>query len=107
VPAAASRDPRHRRAEVEPRAYFVLDRAVPQWLPVWVPTNARRRSQATPLGKGPREAWSKHHQATFEEFHATRPSLRWRHLVAAVQAAAISHGRIQDVYDHAIEVLHA
>jgi hypothetical protein len=49
----------------------------------------------------------KHHQATYEEFYATRPSLRWRHLVAAVQAAAISHGRIQDVYDHAIEVLHA
>ena len=49
----------------------------------------------------------KHHQATYEEFHATRPSLRWRHLVAAVQAAAISHGRIQDVYDHAVEVLHA
>jgi hypothetical protein len=49
----------------------------------------------------------KHHQATYEEFHATRPALRWRHLVAAVQAAAISHGRIQDVYDHAVEVLHA
>ena len=48
----------------------------------------------------------KHHQATFEEFHATRPSLRWRHLVAAVQAAAISHGRIQDVYEHAGEVMH-
>jgi hypothetical protein len=48
----------------------------------------------------------KHHQATYEEFHATRPSLRWRHLVAAVQAAAISHGRIQDVYDHAAEVMH-
>ena len=48
----------------------------------------------------------KHHQATFEEFHATRPSLRWRHLVAAVQAAAISHGRIQDVYEHAAEVMH-
>ncbi len=48
----------------------------------------------------------KHHQATYEEFHATRPSLRWRHLVAAVQAAAISHGRIQDVWDHAAEVLH-
>src|SRR6266404_613780 len=44
----------------------------------------------------------KHHQATYEEFHATRPSLRWRHLVAAVQAAAISHGRIQDVYEHAV-----
>ena len=48
----------------------------------------------------------KHHQATYEEFHATRPSLRWRHLVAAVQASAISHGRIQDVYDHAAEVMH-
>lgn len=48
----------------------------------------------------------KHHQATYEEFHATRPSLRWRHLVAAVQAAAISHGRIQDVWDHAAEVMH-
>jgi hypothetical protein len=48
----------------------------------------------------------KHHQATYEEFHTTRPSLRWRHLVAAVQASAISHGRIQDVYDHAAEVMH-
>jgi hypothetical protein len=48
----------------------------------------------------------KHHQATYEEFHTTRPSLRWRHLVAAVQAAAISHGRIQDVYAHAAEVMH-
>jgi hypothetical protein len=47
----------------------------------------------------------KHHQATYEEFHATLPSLRWRHLVAAVQAAAISHGRIQDVYEHAAEVM--
>ena len=47
----------------------------------------------------------KHHQATYEEFHATRPSLRWRHLVAAVQAAAISHGRIQDVYEHAAMVV--
>ena len=48
----------------------------------------------------------KHHQATYEEFHATRASLRWRHLVAAVQAAAISHGRIQDIYEHAAEVMH-
>ncbi len=48
----------------------------------------------------------KHHQATYEEFHGTRPSLRWRHLVAAVQAAAISHGRIQDIYEHAAEVMH-
>ncbi len=48
----------------------------------------------------------KHHQATYEEFHATRPSLRWRHLVSAVQAAAISHGRVQDVFEHAAEVMH-
>ena len=48
----------------------------------------------------------KHHQATYEEFYATRSSLRWRHLVAAVQASAISHGRIQDVFDHAAEVMH-
>ena len=32
--------------------------------------------------------------------------VRWRHAVAAVQAAAISHGRIQDVYEHAAEVMH-
>jgi hypothetical protein len=44
----------------------------------------------------------KHHQATYEEFHATRPSLRARHLVAAVQGAAISHGRVQDVYEHVL-----
>jgi hypothetical protein len=48
----------------------------------------------------------KHHQATYEEFHATRPSLRWRHLVAAVQAAAVSHGRIQEIWEHAAEVMH-
>ncbi len=48
----------------------------------------------------------KHHQATYEEFYATRPSLRWRHLVAAVQATAISHGRIQDVYEHAGALMH-
>jgi hypothetical protein len=48
----------------------------------------------------------KHHQATYEEFYSTRPSLRWRHLVSAVQAAAISHGRIQDVYEDAAEILH-
>jgi hypothetical protein len=48
----------------------------------------------------------KHNQATFEEFHATRPSLRWKHLVSAVQAAAISHGRLQQVYDDAAEVIH-
>src|SRR5437867_1734219 len=29
----------------------------------------------------------KHHQATFEEFHATRLPWRWRHLVSAAQAS--------------------
>ena len=48
----------------------------------------------------------KHHQATYEEFYATRPSLRWHRLVAAVQAAAISHGRTQEVYEYAAGVLH-
>ena len=48
----------------------------------------------------------KHHQATYEEFHATRPELRWKHLVSAVQAAAISHGRMQDVFEDAQEVIH-
>jgi len=48
----------------------------------------------------------KHHQATYEEFYDTRPSLRRRHMVAAVQASAISHGRIQEVYEHAAEVMH-
>ena len=48
----------------------------------------------------------KHHQATYEEFQATRPSLRWKHLVSAVQAAAISHGRLQEVYDNARGVIH-
>lgn len=48
----------------------------------------------------------KHHQAVYEEFHATRPELRWKHLVSAVQAAAISHGRLQEVYEDAAEVIH-
>lgn len=48
----------------------------------------------------------KHHQATYEEFYSTRPSLRWIHLVSAVQAVAISHGRIQAVFEHAVEVMH-
>jgi hypothetical protein len=48
----------------------------------------------------------KHHQATYEEYYATRPELRDTHLVSAVQAAAISHGRIQDVYADADKVVH-
>jgi hypothetical protein len=48
----------------------------------------------------------KHHQATYEEFYATRPSLCWHHLVVAVQAAAISHSRTQEVYEYAAGMLH-
>jgi len=49
----------------------------------------------------------KHHQATFEEFHATRLPWRWRHLVSAAQASAISYGKNMEVYEEAIELLHA
>jgi hypothetical protein len=49
----------------------------------------------------------KHHQATVEEFHATRPPWRWRHLVSAAQAAAISYGKNMELYEEAIELLHA
>src|SRR6267142_1318196 len=49
----------------------------------------------------------KHHQATFEEFHATRLPWRWRHLVSAAQASAISYGKNLEVYEEAIELLHA
>jgi hypothetical protein len=49
----------------------------------------------------------KHHQATFEEFHATRMPWRWRHLVGAAQAAAISYGKNMELYEEAIELLHA
>jgi hypothetical protein len=48
----------------------------------------------------------KHHQATVEEFHATRPPWRWRHLVSAAQAAAISYGKNMELYEEAIELLH-
>jgi hypothetical protein len=39
----------------------------------------------------------KHHQATVEEFYATRPSLRWTHLVAAAQGAALTRHRDDDI----------
>jgi hypothetical protein len=48
----------------------------------------------------------KHHQATFEEFHATRGRWRWRHLVSAAQASAISYGKNMEVYEEAVELLH-
>ena len=48
----------------------------------------------------------KHHQATFEEFHATRLPWRWRHLVSAAQASAISYGKNMEIYEEALELLH-
>jgi hypothetical protein len=41
----------------------------------------------------------KHHQATFEEFHATALPWRWRHLVSAAQASAISYGKNMEIYE--------
>src|SRR5216684_603850 len=49
----------------------------------------------------------KHHQATFEEFHATRLPWRWRHLLSAAQASAISYGKNMEIYEEAVELLHA
>lgn len=49
----------------------------------------------------------KHHQAVVEEFEATREPWRWRHLVAAAQAAAISFGKNMEIYEEALELLHA
>ena len=49
----------------------------------------------------------KHHQATFEEFHATREPWRRRHLICAAQAAAISYGKNMQIYEEALELLHA
>jgi hypothetical protein len=49
----------------------------------------------------------KHHQAVVEEFDATREPWRWRHLVAGAQAAAISFGKNMELYEEALELLHA
>jgi hypothetical protein len=49
----------------------------------------------------------KHHQAVVEEFYATREPWRWSHLVAGVQAAAISFGKDMEIYEEALELLHA
>jgi hypothetical protein len=47
----------------------------------------------------------KHHQATYEEFYRTRGAARWRHLVAAAKAAAISHGKVVTIYEEIQELL--
>ncbi len=49
----------------------------------------------------------KHHQAVVEEFYATREPWRWSHLVAGAQAAAISFGKNMEIYEEALELLHA
>ena len=49
----------------------------------------------------------KHHQAIVEEFHATREPWRWMHLVCGAQAAAISFGKNMEVYEGALDLLHA
>jgi hypothetical protein len=49
----------------------------------------------------------KHHQAIVEEFHATREPWRWMHLVCGAQAAAISFGKNMEIYEAALDLLHA
>jgi len=49
----------------------------------------------------------KHHQSVVEEFHNTREPWRWLHLVCGVQAAAISFGKNMEVYEGALDLLHA
>ena len=49
----------------------------------------------------------KHHQAIVEEFYATREPWRWMHLVSGAQAAAISFGKNMEIYEEALELLHA
>ena len=49
----------------------------------------------------------KHHQAIYEEFHATRAPWNTMHLVCGAQAAAISFGKNMAVYEQYIELLHA
>ncbi len=49
----------------------------------------------------------KHHQSIVEEFYATRAPWRWMHLVSGAQAAAISFGKNMDVYEGALELMHA
>ena len=48
----------------------------------------------------------KHHQAVVEEFYATREPWRWSHLVAGVQAAAISFGKDMGIYEDVLELMH-
>jgi hypothetical protein len=49
----------------------------------------------------------KHHQAIVEEFYATREPWRWMHLVCGAQAAAISFGKNMEIFEEALDLLHA
>jgi hypothetical protein len=49
----------------------------------------------------------KHHQSIVEEFRNTRDPWRWLHLVCGAQAAAISYGKNMEVFEDALEIMHA
>ena len=49
----------------------------------------------------------KHHQAIVEEFYSTREPWRWMHLVSGAQAAAISFGKNMEIFEEALDLLHA
>ena len=49
----------------------------------------------------------KHHNAIVEEFHATREPWRWMHLVCGAQAAAVSFGKNMEIFEEALELMHA
>jgi len=49
----------------------------------------------------------KHHQAIYEEFHATRAPWQGMHLVCGAQAAAISFGKNMAIYEEVLELMHA
>ena len=42
-----------------------------------------------------------------DEFHATREPYRWMHLVCGAQAAAVSFGKNMEVFEVALELMHA
>jgi hypothetical protein len=49
----------------------------------------------------------KHHNAVVEEYYATREPWRWMHLVCGAQAAAVSFGKNMEVFEEALELMHA
>jgi hypothetical protein len=49
----------------------------------------------------------KHHQSIVEEFRNTRDPWRWMHLVCGAQAAAISYGKNMEVFEDALDLMHA